>query len=325
MVVIASFPKSINRIKKTSYGVSPSMEAFGSKNCNILEDNDNSHSNQDHHRPMAHTMIATFDLDNIRSCPGITKNGSMHSFHTQWSTDTTQTSNITKRRPEKIHKKRHFHSFVKILMRIVKEKDEGRFRNAKAVIRDHEQRKRRGEIDSLSESLRCPLKDAVGPELWKEALDRMSATPFELNAKTSPVGRSKEFDSPPPATMTSSNIHNKCDLCTQSRAIGSSKKSSTNNCAATSITSDAGSRKKRLWMVIRVFMQYLRNNHDQLYRKAHNLVNECQRRHKRVKYFENNNSLSLSIQACLKKEFGLENWRRAEQHVDEILSVRKDD
>ena len=78
-------------------------------------------------------------------------------------------------------------------------------------------------------------------------------------------------------------------------------------------------------MVIRVFMQYLRSNHDQLYKKAHTLVNECAQRHKRVKYFENNNSLSLSIQACFKKEFGLENWRRAEQYVDEILSVRKDD
>jgi len=317
--------KPINRIKKTSYGVSPSMEAFDSKNCNILEDIDTSHSNQGHHRPKAHAMIATFDLKNIRSCPGITKNGSMHSSHTQWSTDTTQTSNMTKRQPEKIHKKRNFHSFVKTLMRIVKEKDEGRFRNAKAVIRAYEQQKKRGEIDSLSESLCCPLKDAVGPKFWKEALDRVSATPLDSNAKKSPVGRSKEFDSPSLATKTSSNIHHKCSLSTLSTAMDGSKIPNTNNHEETSITSELGSRKKRLWMVIRVFMQYLRSNHVQLYKKAHTLVNECARRHKRVKYFENNASLSLSIQACFKKEFGLENWRRAEQHVDEILSVRKDD
>ena len=307
----------------TSCDASPSVEVFRLPNSDIVAETDASHSNKGHQRPITHAMIPEYDLETMRSCPDITKNGSMHSSTTQWSTVTTQMSNTTKRKCEKKHKKKKFLNFVKILMRIVKEKDMVRFRNAKAVIYDCEVQKRRGEIDSLSESLPCPLRAAVGPQLWKEAQDRMSATPSFSTVKESSVGTTVESESHSPSYASSSMIHQTDKVSSQSPAMIAPKKSNSNDGTAATIT-DVTVRKKRLWMVIRVFMQDLRKNHSKLYRKAHTLVNECVRRHKRIKYFENSNSLSGSIQACLKKEFGLEHWRRAEHHVAESLPMRND-
>jgi len=311
-----------------SYEIAPSMDLFRFNNCDILGDFDTSHSNQGHQQPITHAMISAFDPETMRSRPGITKTGSMHSINTQWSTGTTQASNTTKRKSEKKQKKSNFGCFVKILMKIVKEKDEGRFQNAKAVIRNCQQQKKHGEIHSLSENLRCPLKDIVGPRFWKEALDHMSATSLDSTDKKSSIGSTIERFTRSPATTTSlssSYIHQKGELSSQSTATDGPKISTTTNNKRSLTATDLALRKKRLWMIVRIFMQHLRRKDCQLYKKAHTLVNECVRHHKRLKHFENNNSLSGSIQACLKKEFGLEHWKRAEQRVDEILSVRKND
>lgn len=308
----------------TSYDISPSVNVFRLHNCDIMGNLDGSDLNQGHEHPIKHAMISAYDLETMRSCPEITKNGSMHSFTTQWSTVTTQTSNTTKRQCEKKYRKKKFLNFVKILMRIVKEKDKRRFRNAKAVICNCEEQKKRGEIDSLSESLRCPLKDAVGPQLWKEAQDRMSAAPLYMKVKESSIGTTVESEIESPSNTSSSFIRHRAESSAQSPATITPKPAKSNDATTATITNVA-LRKKRLWMVIRVFMQFLRNDHCKLYSKAHALVNECVRRHKRIKHFEKSNSLSGSIQACLKKEFGLEHWRRAEQHVLEILPVCNED
>lgn len=298
------------------------MDLFRFNNGDILGDFDTSHSSQGHQQPIAHAMMSAFDPETVLPRPGITKTGSVHSINSQWSTGTTQASNTTKRQSEKKQRKSSFGCFVKILMKIVKEKDEGRFQNAKAVIRNCQQQKKLGEIHSLSESLRCPLKDVVGPEVWKQALDRMAAAPLDSTAKKLSIGSSIEPVPRSPATRKSLDVHQKDVLPTRSTAMDDPKISNTTNNERASVTTDLGLRKKRLWMVVRVFMQHLRSKDCQLYKKAHTLVNECVRRHERLKHFENSSSLSGSIQACLKKEFGLEHWRRAEQRVDAILSVR---
>lgn len=89
------------------------------------------------------------------------------------STATMRTSNTTKRRSEKKLEKQAFLYFLEILMSLVKEKDEKVFRHAKLVICRCEQQKRRGEIESFVESLRYPLKLAVGPRFWAEARERL--------------------------------------------------------------------------------------------------------------------------------------------------------
>jgi hypothetical protein len=192
-----------------SYDLSPSIEVFRVRNHDVVGVCDNSDSNQGlngHQSPIA--IVSSFDLENIRSYPGITTNTSMSSFTTQWSTVTIHASNTTKRY-----------------------KEEGHSRS-------------------------------------------------KTNARYN---------------VTKAN------------------------------TKEIRTRKKRLWMVIRVFMQYLGRKNCQLYRKAHTLVNECVRQHKRGQHFESCNSLSGNIQTCLKKEFGLEHWKRAEYFVAERLLSRHED
>jgi len=306
-------------IKMTACELSPSTEVFRMENHNRMKDYDSSHSNQGRQRqPIPQALIPARDLETMRSRPDLTKNGSMQSFTTQWSTATTQTSNTTKRQCEKRQKKKKFLHFLKILMRIVKKKDEGRFRNARAVICDCEDKKKRGEIDSISHSLRCSLKDAVGPQFWKEAQDCMSKTSWNSKAKNSSIGTAVGSDNHSKGTATT------WESFAQSRATNGKGKSNDNDAIIATMNA-ATSRKKRIWMVIRLFMQHLRSGNCQHYSKAHALVNECVRRHKRIKHFENSNSLSGSIQACLTKEFGLEHWRRAENDVAEMLPVFNED
>lgn len=308
----------------TSYDASPSIEVFRVRNHDVVGVCDNSDSNHglcSHQSPIA--MVSSFDLESIRSHPGITANTSMTSFTTQWSTVTAHASNTTKRHSEKKHKKRKFHHFVKILMGIVKEKDEGKFQNAKAIIRSCQQQKRRGKIQSLSESLPCPLKDAVGPQFWGEARQRLlSQALLHSKTKRSSIGASIESVIYVPDTISS--FQYKEEVHSRSPEVVESNENAKYNVTKANIK-EARTRKKRLWMVIRVFMQYLGSTNSQLYRKAHTLVNECVRQHKKIHHFEHRNSLSGSIQTCLKKEFGLEHWKRAEYFVAESLLSRRED
>jgi len=306
----------------TSYNVSSSIEIFRlhSHQYDALGECDGNDSKNDHPPPIA--VVSSFDLETIRSYPGITKNGSMNSFTTQWSTAMTQTANTTKRNSEKKHEKSRFLHFVKILMRIVKEKDDERFQNAKAIVCNCEQQKRRGEIMSLSESLRCPLKDAVGPYFWGEARERLSRALLYSKTKRSINGATIESGIYAPDTKSSARHEEGRHLPSSSKL--ESKTTGKNTVTAAKIK-EMRTRKKRLWMIIRVFMQYLQNKNCRLYRKAYILVNECVRLHKKVQRFEHCNSLSGSIQACLKKEIGLEYWRRAEYFVADILRARHED
>jgi len=291
---------------------SPSIEVFRLQNHDIVRECGNNYSNHGHQSPAA--VISSFDLETVRSYPGIAQNGSMTSFTTQWSTATKQTSNTRKRHTEEKNKKRRFHHFVEILMGIVKEKDEGRFLNAKAIICDCEQQKKRGEIESLSESLRCPLKDAVGSQFWGEARERLSQASLSSKTKRSSIGAIIEMGIY--SSDTPSIARQKKEAHSRSPSMVESKPPAKNNVTKTNTKMKTG--KKRLWMVIRVFMQYLQSKDCQLYRKAHILVNECVRRHGRIRQLRCN-SLSGSIQVCLKKEFGLEHWRRAENFIAETL------
>jgi len=315
----------------TSYDIAPSVEVFCSPQHDFFDECNNSVSG--HRSPV--TVVSSFDLETVRSYPGITANSSMHSFTSEWSTVTTQISNTTKRQSEVKQRKRKFVHFVKILLGIVKEKDEGRFRNAKAVICDCEQQKRRGEIESMSESLRYPLKDAVGTQLWSEARQRMSQSLSHSMRERSSLVVAKEsacnslLVTSPIEQVSASPIEQVATSSIEQVEVygrlGSStmlKSESSTKTTKTTKIKEMGIRKKRLWMIIRVFMQYLRSKHCHLYRKAHTLVNECVRQHRRVQDFGHCSSLSGSIQACLKKEFGFDHWKRAEYFVADILLTR---
>lgn len=300
-----------------SYDATNSIEVYRFKGHDLVG---LCNSNQSLQSPIG--VVSSLDLESVGSRPGINRNASMNSATSQWSTATTQASNTSKRRSEMNYRKQKFHHFVKILMGIVKEKDEQRFQTAKAVICDCEEQKRRGEIESLSESLRCPLKDAVGPRFWSEARKHQS---HELsNSKTKRSSSScvtTEADVPAPDAIPL--IQNE-EGFSQSSSMEESKTCCEYNDTTATMINEINTRKKRLWMIIRVFMQSLRRRHYELYRKAHALVNECVREHGKVRHLTHCNSLSGRIQDCLKKEFGLEHWKRAEHFVAKILRAHQE-
>lgn len=297
----------------TSYDPSPPID--------ILRWGDLGKSVADNENLPPISIVSSFDLESFRSRPQITKNASMNSFSTQWSTATAQISNTTTQQSKKKRRKRKFLHFVKILLRIVREKDEGKFRNAKAVVCNWERQQHEDGIESFSESLCCPLKEAVGARFWSEARERMSLASAQEKIKR------YSFCTPAASDADSSNrtvpLRHGEECCVHSYMEQLSKQETyAKHHLTTDEIKDLRTRKKRLWMVIRVFLKYLRNKHQHLYRQAHTLVNECVRQHRQDRDSKIRKSLSGSIEACLKNEFGSELWTRAEDFVAQAFRVR---
>ncbi|KAG7352985.1 hypothetical protein IV203_009033 [Nitzschia inconspicua] len=226
---------------------------------------------------------------------------SMCSFTTEWSTSTARTSNTTSRRQAKKQQKRRFLLFTKILMRILEKRDPVVYHDAQVVIHDCEQKKKKGEAESVVESLRTPLKDVVGPKYWKEA--RNYAKRVLDTKKEAPQG----------ATDDELLAFNMTDMTFRS---GFSNPVPVQNKNSHKAKEDKV-RKKRLWMIICVFMKYLMKRDKELYHYAKNLVSECVRRHRQGD--QGYRSLTGSIQTCLKKEIGADYWKRSEDFVAHLI------
>ena len=296
-----------------SLEVSPSIEMFLSRDSTRVQ------SNHGHLPPIA--VVSSFDMETDNSFPEVTRNLSMHSCSSQWSTDTTQISNTTKEYSKKKHRRRKFQRFVETLMGIVKEKDEQKFRNARTIVCNWERQKSLSDVDDLSESLRSPLKDAVGPGLWLEARHRLSqASPNTRRTLNSSYDTATtESDTQTSEDMTVPMQVDDDEEDSPSRMLVGKRPYPIQRAASKGIK-EMRSRKKKLWMVIRVLMQHLQKKHRHLYMKAHVLVNECKRQHKT----QHRKSLSGSIEACLKKEFGPELWKRAEHCVSRAKLERRE-
>jgi hypothetical protein len=226
---------------------------------------------------------------------------SMSSFTTEVSTATIPTSNTTTKLQDKKQQKRRFLIFTKILMKILEKKDPCVHYNAQVVIRDCEQKKKRGEADSVVESLRAPLKDVVGPKYWHEA--RAYSKEVLCTKKEPP--RSATHDE-----LLTFDMANLTFLSGFSSPITPFSTSSPT-------AKEEKIRKKRLWMIICVFMKYLMRKDTLLYLKAKDLVSQCVRLHRSGD--EAYRSLSSSIQSCLKREIGTIHWKRAESLVGQFL------
>lgn len=301
------------------YDESPSIEMFRLTDC------DKSATNQGRLPPIV--VLSSFDFETVRSCPKISKNLSMNSFSSHWSTATTQISNTTKARSEKKLRRRKFLHFVEILLGIVKEKDDRKFRNAKAIVYNWERENNHGEIESFLESLRSSLKHAVGSRFWSEAKQRLSQAPSHTKTKWLSFGDTTDADTRASAAIAPVQYDDDDDE--EEGYLRSPVMFESQTCANRNVTTnemkEMRRRKKRLWMIIRILMQYLRKKHRHLYRKAHILVNECVREHRQGQQTQHRNSLSRSIEACLKNEFGSELWKRAEHFVSQAFVRRHKD
>jgi hypothetical protein len=225
----------------------------------------------------------------------------MSSFTTEWSTATLPTSNTTTKREAKKQQKRRFIVFTKILMRLLEKKDPSLHHNAQVVIHDCEQKKKRGEADSIVECLRAPLKDVVGPQYWHEA---RAYSKDVLDTKKEPPLNATHDD------LLAFDMANLTFLSGFSSSISASSNHSPT-------AEEEKIRKKRKWMIICVFMKYLMRKDTLLYLRAKDLVSECVRLHRSGD--ESYRSLSGSIQSCLKREIGTNYWRRAESLVAQFL------
>jgi hypothetical protein len=226
---------------------------------------------------------------------------SMSSFTTEWSTTTIPISNTTAKREATKQQKRRFLVFTKILMRLLEKRDPSVYHNAQVVIHDCEQKKKRGEADSVLECMRAPLKDVVGPEYWHEA---RAYSKDVLYTKKEP---------PHDATHDELLAFDMANLTFLSSF--SSPVSASSNRSRTTVEEKI--RKKRRWMIICVFMKYLMRKDTLLYLKAKDLVSECVRLHRSGD--EAYRSLSGSIQCCLKREIGTSYWQMAESIVAQFL------
>jgi hypothetical protein len=200
-------------------------------------------------------------------------------------------------------------------MRLLERKDPAVFRDAQVVIHDCEVKKKKGETDSLVESLRSPLKEAVGPEYWNEAR-LYSKKAIKENVTTSHsetmqfIEADNEDDDMSFANSDMTFVHD---------GLGGY----TSPGSASPASKEERIRKRRLWMIICVFMKYLMRSDKELYVKAKDLVSDCVHRHRNGE--QAYRSLSGSIQTCLKRAIGTKYWKRAESFVAKALLSKSDE
>jgi hypothetical protein len=224
-------------------------------------------------------------------------------------------SNTTQRRENNMNRKKRFVQFTRILMALLERVDPVLHLHARALIHDCEQRKRCGEVPSVTEALKRPLKDIVGPKYWRLAREREKEANihhlFHLDVEPLNVA-----DEPPP--LGEDDLSRLLDNL---RDVDAPRTGSTRHFATNAPNvDDLKTRKKRLWMIICILMKYLDQTDKDLYYRAKTIVSDCVRRHRNNE--EGYRSLSGSIQASLKNEIGSEYWRRAERYVAKSLLNR---
>jgi hypothetical protein len=247
----------------------------------------------------------------------------MSSFTTDWSTTTDPVSNTTKEHMEKKRQRRRFMAFTSALMKFLERKDPNVFDEAQAVIRDCEQKKKRGEagFESVTASLRTPLKQVVGPTYWKRA---------RVYLRKSATHQSKQAVDPSPPTEESTSFSRSDVACLEQRLplekgpcshFASFPLSSTNSYR--SITEEQKIRRERFWMLIRVLMKYVENKDHALYLEAKASIKDCVRRNRKRE--EGYESLSRSVQASVKQVVGTVYWRRAASYLSKLLIEKADE
>jgi hypothetical protein len=87
------------------------------------------------------------------------------------SITTVPTCNTATNKIQKKYQKQRFLLFTRVLMKLLERRDPAVFYEAKAVIRDCDERKKRHEsgFESMTDSVRAPLKHVVGESYWRQA------------------------------------------------------------------------------------------------------------------------------------------------------------
>lgn len=249
---------------------------------------------------------------------------SVSSRTTSRSVATRHVSNTSRSKQKKRQDKRRFRKFAKWLMKFLEKKDPRVFEKAQAVIRDCEQRKARGELgyESVTDSLKEPLREAVGNKYWREA--RFHLDNFLLDkspASTELSSSSSESDHQTLSTSAQSlsfaSMSSPAPREPLHRAPPSSIRIEPSPLTTQSVW-DLGKEKKirreRFYMILRVLMKYLETRNRPLYSRTKETIHECVARSD-----ESYGSLLESIKRKVKQIVGDSNWRRAESFLSKAI------
>lgn len=279
-----------------------------------------------HMRADDHSSSAShLDLQELHSfsrCKRTGSSRSISSFTTDRSSATCVASNTTRSREHKKRQKRIFRAFANWLMRFLEKKDPRVFGEAQAVIRDCEQRKKRGEIgfESVTESLKEPLREVVGRSYWKEAQYMLN----EYIREKSQLGEESRSLSNDIDDHTMIVTFSRSESSTSSTASPPQTLSRPTNPArvetsplstnsAWNLLDEKRIRRERFYLILRVLMKYLETSNPPLYSRAREAINDCVTRHDN--HEDGKESLCESIKRKVKQVVGDTNWRKAEAYL----------
>jgi hypothetical protein len=249
-------------------------------------------------------------------------NRSISSFTTEWSNATDPVSNATESRVEKKKQKRRFLVFTKILMKFLERRDPSVHSKAQHVIRDCDEKKKLQHpgYESLTESVRTPLKEVVGPSYWKQARGYLKKAVAQLPPEEiEPLPPSED----PPTFSPSDLAYLEQSFLTPEQAEARDTSLPTVHSPFDQEQAEKKLRRQRFWMLIRVLMRYLEQKDHGMYIKAKETIQDCVKRNRRREH--GYRSLTKEIRVSLKEVVGDDYWRRAEAYLGHILAEKADE
>jgi hypothetical protein len=258
-----------------------------------------------------------------RGIRGASSTRSMSSFTTEWSNATEPVSNTTESRVEKKKQKQRFLVFTKTLMKFLERRDPSVYNKAQNVIRDCDDKKKLQHpgYESLTESVRTPLKEVVGPSYWKQARRYLKKAVAQLPAEEiEPLSPSEDLPTFSPselACLEQSFLNPEEEV--EARAISFP----TFHSPVDPIQVERRLRKQRFWMLVRVLMRYLEHKDYDMYIEAKETIQDCIKRDRRREH--GYRSLTKVIRVSLERVVGDHYWRRAKTYLGHILKKEADD
>jgi hypothetical protein len=236
----------------------------------------------------------------------------MSSFTTEWSNATEPVSNTTESRVEKKKQKQRFLVFTKTLLKFLERRDPAVYNKAQHVIRDCDDKKKLQHpgYESLTESVRTPLKEVVGPSYWKQARGYLKKAIAQLPPQEiEPLSPSEGLPTFSPSELACLEQ----SFLTPEQVV---------HIPFDPVQAEKKLRKQRFWMLVRVLMRYLEHKDYDLYIEAKETIQDCIKRNRRREH--GYRSLTKVIPVSLKEVVGDNYWRRAETYLGHILAKEAD-
>eukprot|EP00980_Cylindrotheca_fusiformis_P014954 scaffold4095_cov117-Cylindrotheca_fusiformis.AAC.11 len=223
------------------------------------------------------------------------------------STNTQPRSNTVRAHEKRQQETRRFLMFTGVLVKFLEKKNPALCQDAREVIQRCGETEQGGQNESICDSLKVPLKEAVGSAYWKQAKGYLKGLD----------NHDTDFE-PIPLDDKSSKDGTNFDPEALSCLLGGQKdRKPPEKSIPDPIQMEKRLRRKRFWMLVRVLMKYLQKKDPNLYLRARAALEDCVKRKERNE--ENFTNLPECVQRELKKVVGRDNWRRAKYYLTKHL------